>query len=166
MSLRNSPKCRFGLVRLTGFVVILTAWQTLPAFAASPRPARNLRGRLTQYGVASWYGAPWQGRLMASGRRFNEHALTAAHRTLPLGTEVKVTNLRNGRSVVVRIEDRGPSIRGRLIDLSHAAARELGFVQRGLTYVKVEVLRLPTDGRADTRYASRWPRDNARAPIG
>jgi rare lipoprotein A len=97
-----------------------------------------------QYGTASWYGAKWQGRLMACGEPFDENALTAAHRTLPLGAEVKVTNLENGRSVNVRVKDRGPAITGRLIDLSKAAAVRLGFVHRGLTPVKVQVVRMPS----------------------
>jgi rare lipoprotein A len=81
--------------------------------------------------------------MMACGEPFNEYALTAAHRTFPLGTEVTVTNLRNGRSVNVRIKDRGPVNPGRVIDLSKAAAMRLGFVQRGLTPVKVQVVKLP-----------------------
>ena len=103
-----------------------------------------------QYGIASWYGAKWQGRLMASGEPFDENALTAAHRTLPLGAEVKVTNLRNGRSVTVRVKDRGPAITGRLIDLSKAAAARLGFVHRGLTIVEVRVVSLPPDDKNGT----------------
>ncbi len=77
-----------------------------------------------QTGVASYY---WQGRGTASGERFNPDAMTAAHRSLPFNTKVEVTNLRNGRSVIVRINDRGPFIRGRIIDVSKAAAGELGF---------------------------------------
>lgn len=106
------------------------------------RPTLQITQKV-QYGTASWYGARWQGRLMASGEPFDENALTAAHRTLPLGAEVKVTNLRNGRSVTVRVKDRGPAISGRLIDLSKAAADRLGFVYRGLTPVKVQVVRMP-----------------------
>lgn len=94
-----------------------------------------------QYGTASWYGGPReQGRETACGQPFNEHALTAAHRTLPLGTKVRVTNLRNGRSVVVRIKDRGPWVASRVIDVSKAAARRLGFTRKGLAPVKVRVL--------------------------
>ncbi|MGH9395447.1 MAG: septal ring lytic transglycosylase RlpA family protein [Terriglobia bacterium] len=96
-----------------------------------------------QYGVASWYGPKDQGRLMACGEPFDEHQLIAAHRTLPLGSRVKVTNLRNGRSVIVRIKDRGPAIAGRLIDVSRAAARRLGFSHGGLARVKVRVLSVP-----------------------
>ncbi len=117
-----------------------------PAFCAPRPPVRNPASHVVhkvQYGVASWYGARSQGRLMACGEPFNEYALTAAHRTLPLGTEVTVTNLRNGRSVNVRIKDRGPVSHGRVIDLSKAAAMRLGFVRRGLTPVKVQVVYLP-----------------------
>ncbi len=85
-----------------------------------------------QCGGASWYAMRTR---TASGERMNPHALTAAHRSLPLGTKVKVTNRRNGRTVVVRINDRGPFIRGRIVDLSRAAARALGFVQAGHTPV-------------------------------
>ena len=87
---------------------------------------------------------------MASGEPFDENALTAAHRTLPLGAEVKVTNLENGRSVTVRVKDRGPAITGRLIDLSKAAAARLGFVHRGLTMVEVRVVSLPPNGKNGT----------------
>ncbi|MHB2209783.1 septal ring lytic transglycosylase RlpA family protein [Methylobacterium sp. CM6257] len=80
----------------------------------------------TQAGVASWYGPGFNGRTTANGERFNTHALTAAHRTLPFGTKVRVTNKSNGRSVVVRINDRGPYVGGRVIDLSNASARALG----------------------------------------
>jgi rare lipoprotein A len=76
--------------------------------------------------MASWYGPGFHGRRTASGETFNAGALTAAHRTLPFGTRVKVTNATNGRSVVVRINDRGPYVRGRVIDLSRAAARAIG----------------------------------------
>jgi rare lipoprotein A len=79
-----------------------------------------------QRGVASWYGPGFQGRLTANGERFNTNSLTAAHRTLPFGTRVRVTNAKTGRSVVVRINDRGPFTKGRVIDLSKAAARAIG----------------------------------------
>ena len=77
-------------------------------------------------GKASWYGPGFQGRLTANGERFNTNAYTAAHKTLPFGTKVKVTNKNNGRSVVVRINDRGPFVHGRVIDLSKASARAIG----------------------------------------
>lgn len=79
-----------------------------------------------QSGAASWYGPGFQGRRTANGERFNTHAFTAAHRRLPFGTRVRVTNTSNGRSVVVRINDRGPYVGGRVIDLSQASARAIG----------------------------------------
>jgi rare lipoprotein A len=92
-----------------------------------------------QVGLASFYGAGESSRT-ASGERFNPHAMTAAHRTLPLGTNVKVTNLANGKAVVVRINDRGPYAHGRVIDLSRSAAEELDFIARGVTKVHIETV--------------------------
>jgi rare lipoprotein A len=91
-------------------------------------------------GIASWYGYDGSSSATASGERFNPEALTAAHRSLPMGTKVRVTNTRNGRSVVVRINDRGPYIGGRIIDLSAAAARILGMMGSGIAPVQIEVL--------------------------
>ncbi|WP_127089524.1 septal ring lytic transglycosylase RlpA family protein [Aquabacter cavernae] len=105
-----------------------------------------------QTGTASYY---WQGRGTASGERFNANAMTAAHRSLPFNTKVKVTNLGNGRSVVVRINDRGPFIRSRIIDVSRGAANELGFTGRGLTQVKLTVL--GTDAPVTTETATVEP---------
>jgi len=99
----------------------------------------------TTTGVASWYGPGFDGKTTASGERFNQNHLTAAHRTLPFGSVVRVTNLHNGRSVEVRINDRGPFVRGRVIDLSKAAAREIGLVERGIGTVEVRVLSLGAD---------------------
>jgi rare lipoprotein A len=87
-------------------------------------------------GEASWYGPGFQGHTTASGERFNTGALTAAHRTLPFGVHVRVTNLTTGRHVIVKINDRGPFVRGRVIDLSHAAARQIGM--DGTTRVSLE----------------------------
>jgi rare lipoprotein A len=92
-------------------------------------------------GVASWYGPGFHGRRTANGERFNQHALTAAHRSLPFGTQVKVTNLNNGRSVVVRINDRGPFSKGRIIDLSKGAAKAIGVFNSGVAPVAIEVLK-------------------------
>ena len=88
-----------------------------------------------QAGMASWYGPGFHGRRTANGERFNTHALTAAHRTLPFGSRVRVTNKTNGRSIVVRINDRGPFVGGRVIDLSNASARAIGVA--GVTQVVV-----------------------------
>src|SRR5271156_6330671 len=92
-----------------------------------------------QVGTASWYGVQFQGRQTASGEPFDMLDFTAAHPSLPLGTFVKVTNLRNGRAVVVRINDRGPVVDGRIIDVSYNAARALGFKESGLQTVRLDV---------------------------
>ncbi len=92
-------------------------------------------------GIASYYGRRFHGRRTANGERFNMRAMTAAHRTLPFGTQVRVTNPRNGRSVVVRINDRGPFVSGRSIDLSRAAAQKIGMISRGHARVEMEVVR-------------------------
>jgi len=94
-----------------------------------------------QVGRAAWYGKRHQGKRTASGERFDAEALTAAHPTEPFGARLKVTNLQNGKSVVVRVYDRGPFGGGRIIDLSSAAARAIGISPRGIATVKVERLR-------------------------
>ena len=94
-----------------------------------------------QVGTASWYGEQFQGKPTASGEPFDMRDFTAAHPSLPLGTYVKVTNLRNGKAVVVRINDRGPVVDGRIIDVSYNAARALGFNDRGLQKVRLELYR-------------------------
>lgn len=109
----------------------------LVSFTPAPAAAES--------GMASFYS--FHGRTTASGEKANKHGLTAAHRTLPFGTRVRVTNKRNGRSVVVRINDRGPFIRGRVIDVTVAAARQLGFVSRGVAPVSLSV---KSDGRSRT----------------
>jgi rare lipoprotein A len=86
----------------------------------------NMTGLEAKANNASWYGPGFQGRKTASGERFNTHQFTAAHKSLPFGTRVKVVNVTTGRAVVVRINDRGPFVRGRVIDLSHAAAKAIG----------------------------------------
>lgn len=93
-----------------------------------------------QVGIASWYGNQHQGRLTASGERFDQGKLTAAHRTLPLDTKVKVTNLENGKTIEVKVNDRGPYIPGRVLDLSTQAAKMLGMEKEGLALVRIEVL--------------------------
>jgi rare lipoprotein A len=112
-----------------------------PAPKVAPRPAETT-------GTASWYGKAHHGQPTASGETYDMHALTAAHRSLPLGTRVFVTNVKNDRSVEVRINDRGPFVRGRILDLSYAAARELGSLSDGVFRVKLRVLDEPVGGRA------------------
>ena len=98
---------------------------------------------ITQSGTASWYGPGFDGKETSSGERYDQNALTAAHRTLPLGTRVRVTNAANGRSVDVRINDRGPFVDDRIIDLSRAAARALDMIGPGTAQVLIEVLESP-----------------------
>lgn len=119
------------------------------ATLAGPGPGTILAEAAAEYkqvGIASWYGGRHQGRLTASGEVFDENKLTAAHRTLPLDTRARVTNLANGRSVEVLVNDRGPYINGRVIDLSTRAARELGMARRGLALVRIEVVPEETAG--------------------
>ncbi len=96
-----------------------------------------------QVGTASWYGSDFDGRLTASGEPYNMYDLTAAHPTLPLGSWVRVTNLHNGRAVVVKVNDRGPVIPGRIIDVSYGAARALQFKSKGLQRVRLDVVPEP-----------------------
>ncbi|HIK08474.1 MAG TPA: septal ring lytic transglycosylase RlpA family protein [Trichormus sp. M33_DOE_039] len=134
------------LRRLIGNASPLKEIANLPSRSRSSQFIANLPQqiasniRLTFQGVASFYGSGFHGRPTATGERFNSEAMTAAHRSLPFGTKVRVTNTRNGRSVVVRINDRGPYIRGRVIDLSTGAARVLGMIGSGIAPVKIEVL--------------------------
>ena len=121
----------------------LPAVITPPPEAGTPTPAAITPRRgpdAPVTGNASWYGKAHQGRATASGEPFDMNALTAAHRTLPLGTRVLVTNIKNGRSVEVRINDRGPQIPDRIIDLSYAAARALDAVGDGVFRVRIAVV--------------------------
>jgi rare lipoprotein A len=108
-----------------------------PPVATIPEPSQPI---LTETGLASWYGARHHGKRTANGEVFNQNQFTAAHPTLPWGTRVKVINLDNGNTVDVRINDRGPFKQGRIIDVSRAAARALGIVQRGIAMVRIEWL--------------------------
>jgi len=122
------------LVLLSLIVGGLSAWAVLDRYVPTGR----------HVGVASWYGPGFYGRQTASGAVYTGADLTAAHRSLPFGTRVRVTNLENGRRVVVVVDDRGPYARGRVIDLSPAAAHRLGMLRDGLARVRVEVV-----GRAE-----------------
>ena len=123
---------------------------TIPAHAVDlktfepplqPRPPVPSVVRDLGTGIASYYGRRFHGRLTANGERFNMNAMTAAHKTLPFGTRVRVTNPRNGRSVVVRINDRGPFIAGRTIDLSRSAAQRIGMISSGHARVKLDIIK-------------------------
>lgn len=112
-------------------------------FGAEPFSIENIRSINTQYGKASWYGGFFHGRRAASGERYDMEEFTAAHKTLPFGTEVLVTRLDNSKSVLVRITDRGPYIAGRIIDLSRAAAESIGLLGSGVTKVRIDILNKP-----------------------
>jgi rare lipoprotein A len=104
-------------------------------------------------GKASWYGAPYHNRRSSNGEIYDMHALTAAHRTLPLGSTVRVTNLKTGHSTIVRITDRGPFVEGRIVDLSLAAAKQADIWQAGVAQVRLEVLRTPVPFTSGGRWA-------------
>lgn len=126
-------KTRYAAVPLAGCLL-------LSACSALPKGELTLDLGIKDRGVASWYGKEFHGKLAANGEVFDMTAYTAAHRKLPLGSVVRVINLTNGKSVQVRINDRGPYVSGRMLDLSHAAARELGMVEVGTTAVQIEVI--------------------------
>lgn len=109
--------------------------------AALPAQANDkVEALQTITGSASWYGGKFHGRTTANGERYNMNELTAAHKTLPFGTKVRVTNARTGKAVVVRINDRGPFVGKRVIDLSRGAAQAVGMINQGVAQVKLEVL--------------------------
>jgi rare lipoprotein A len=114
--------------------------KTILAAQAPPPPVHPTVGAV-EIGIASWYGDPYHGRQAASGEIFDKEKLTAAHRSLPFQTWVEVTNLENGKRVTVRINDRGPFIAGRIIDLSQAAGREIDLVRLGIARVRLVVIR-------------------------
>ena len=138
--MENSIKCQN-----TDSCVILRMGKHFMAFIAilllvgcatvRPQPA------YTETGLATWYGNEYANRNTSSGERFDPSQLTAAHRTLPFNTHVKVTNLENGESVVVRINDRGPFVKGRIIDLSNEAAKRIHMIGRGFVKVRLDVVR-------------------------
>jgi rare lipoprotein A len=118
-------------------VALLAALLTLAGCAARKPPRTPSDARFEEAGQASWYGRKFHGRLTASGERYDMHAMTAAHPTLPFGTIVEVTNRKNGKQVRVRITDRGPFIKGRIIDLSKEAAIRLDMIRDGVVPVLI-----------------------------
>jgi rare lipoprotein A len=157
--IRRSGSCPFVALALAGLLTSgpVQAVEVEPksrlaelaaTVAALEEPAPSLVEALPEElfepigeGTASYYGHELAGNRTASGERFNPAALTAAHRSLPMGTRLRVTNQANGRSVIVRINDRGPFARNRIIDVSLAAAREIAMVRAGTARVKLEILR-------------------------
>jgi rare lipoprotein A len=115
----------------------------LPVFTSRPGPAG-----IVQTGIASWYGPGFHGKQTANGEVYDQHELTAAHPSLPMGSRVMVTNLDTGESVKVRINDRGPFVHGRVIDLSYAAARSIGVYEPGTAAVRIEAVPVATQASA------------------
>jgi rare lipoprotein A len=138
-----------------GFMIVgLGAAQGPNISEATPAPTRSVQTKFEvrkqagkqkpyQVGTASWYGENFQGKPTASGEPYEMYDMTAAHLTLPLGSYVRVTNLRNGRAVVVRVNDRGPIVPGRIIDLSYGAAQALQFRHKGLQRVRLDLVNPP-----------------------
>lgn len=135
----SGPRMRYLFILLSAVLLFACTHPGGQSSALLPAPIEASPHKRLE-GKASWYGPRFHGRKTASGEIFNQHELTAAHRSLPFGTRVRVTNLKNGRSVVVRINDRGPYAKGRLIDLSRAAAKHLGMLDSGVAQVRLERL--------------------------
>ena len=134
---------------IAGLIVGLGAAQGPNISEAKPAPVgsvqvrqvvRQVKTKPYQVGTASWYGATFQGKPTASGEPYEMYDMTAAHLKLPMGSYVKVTNLRNGKAVIVRVNDRGPVVPGRIIDLSYGAAQALQFRHRGLQRVRLDLV--------------------------
>jgi len=167
----------FGMGALPVLTALLTACvsaigpvapgdSTVPAATPAP-PASTAAaapdGLYRQTGIAAWSGREYHGRTTASGEIFDMNGLSAAHRTLPLGTTIRVTNLDNSKSISVRIIDRGPLVKSRVLDLSYGAAKELGFVGQGTTRVKIETLEPVRNSASYTIQAAVfWEEENAR----
>jgi rare lipoprotein A len=128
-------------LRLIGLIALLAL-----GACTSPRVTAPGAPIFSQTGIASWYGRTHQGRITASGERFDMNRMTAAHKTLELGTVVRVTNLETGDQVKVRINDRGPYVSGRVIDLSAKAASDLGIKEDGIARVRIEAFAADQEG--------------------
>jgi rare lipoprotein A len=124
------------LTRLITIAILLTL-----VAGCSSRPATRPESRYDQVGLGSYYALKFHGHKTASGERYNQEAMTAAHRHLPFGSMVKVTNLENGKWVEVRVNDRGPFVKGRIIDVSYAAAKKLKMIRDGVVRARVERIR-------------------------
>ena len=138
-------KIKQHITRMVVLSVFISIFLALPAKVLFAKEAFSHHSRAAYTkpitGTASYYGEKFQGKRTASGEIFNKNAMTAAHRSLPFGTKVKVTNLRNGKTVLVKINDRGPHVPGRMIDLSQAAAKKIGLSHAGTVRVKLQVLK-------------------------
>lgn len=149
---------------LLALLALLAAAGATASGCAGPRP-RGGPPNWREEGLASWYGSDFHGRRTASGERYNMHAMTAAHRTLPLGTPLVVINRENGRRVRVRVNDRGPFVAGRIVDLSLAAARALKSTEAGVVPVTIEAA-LPESAFASAPAAAGSPPAPVKATVG
>ena len=148
-----------GAVLLAGLALV----------AACTSISRRPDGEVLERGVASWYGPRFHGRTTANGERYDMHGLTAAHRTLPFGTELLVRNLDNGRTCRVRVNDRGPFVRGRILDLSYGAARELDMIGPGTARVELVLLsdgEAPASGESEIRRVALRPEARYTVQVG
>lgn len=142
MSISIEALALSGVIAATGFLFAGSARADIARDQPAPPSLKRAEDAVMfhQRGLASWYGPHHAGRKTASGTRFNPRELTAAHKTLPLGSLISVTNLANGRQLIVRVTDRGPHIGSRVLDLSQAAAERLGFLALGVVPVEIAVL--------------------------
>ena len=148
----DSVRPYLGLARVVRILLFLLAMELIgcspsPRFTTRPEPGSRPASAgsdisLLESGEATYYGDEFDGKSTANGEKYDKDELTAAHRTLPFNTKVRVTNPANGKSVVVRINDRGPFKKSRIIDLSYAAAKEIGLIARGTANVQLEVVEL------------------------
>lgn len=146
-AIHRGPSASFILFLFAMLLTLLSGCASRTSSYTTTLP----RSQGEYFGYASWYGNPYHGRLTASGETYNMEALTAAHRTLPFNSIVRVERQDNRRSVQVRINDRGPFVAGRVIDLSRAAARQLGMLQHGVALVRITPIQVPQD--PGTRWA-------------
>ncbi len=131
-----------NIIALIMLLIVITLPDSVWALPASTKNINSAgQSYQTQTGLASYYGGRFHGRRTASGERYDKKKLTAAHKSFPFGTLVRATNLKNGKSVIVRINDRGPYARGRVIDLSTRAAQTIDLIRPGITKVKLEILK-------------------------
>jgi len=128
------------------------ATRKAPSRPAPKKGNMRVRPGMVEAGVASFYGPDFHGKTTANGEVYDMYGRTAAHKTLPLNTIIRVTNLANSRNIIVRINDRGPFVKGRILDLSYGAALKLGFVAKGTTRVRIEIIEV-----GDDQYIKRLP---------
>jgi rare lipoprotein A (peptidoglycan hydrolase) len=134
-----------GYLGIIALLLTLMSCTPSPRYTSAKQPARESpreNPKQEHEGTASYYGAEFHGRRTANGEIYNMYAMTAAHRTLPFNTWILVTNLDNGKQVTVRLNDRGPFVKGRIIDLSYGAAQKIGVIGPGTARVRLEVLEL------------------------